>query len=226
MFDRGWLTIAKFKGAPVRLHWTLPLGALVFGRFAFVPGFWLGFVLIVLAHELGHAVLARRQRLMVSSIDVHGLGGHCRFGGYSMSEWQLAVVAWGGVLAQAIVLAIALPISLFAPPMGGFVGQLLAALIDVNLMIALLNLLPIPGLDGSLAWKLPRLWLDRRRLRAMRKEVKRAQPPAPARPPAVRVGQSAKDELGLADIDEAEVRDTVRRALEGARRDSKKKPPS
>jgi hypothetical protein len=71
----GYLTLGRWRTAPERVHWTLPVGALVFGQGRFVPGFWLGFLLLVLIHELGHAVLVRRYRHRVVSIDIHALGG-------------------------------------------------------------------------------------------------------------------------------------------------------
>ena len=75
--SRGWWTIGHFRGAPIRLHWTLPLGAFAMGRFAFVPAFWVGFALLILIHELGHALLVVRYRLGLSEIAVHAP----RFGG-------------------------------------------------------------------------------------------------------------------------------------------------
>ena len=75
--SRGWWTVGHIRGAPIRLHWTLPLGAFAMGRFAFVPAFWLGFVLLILIHELGHALFVMRYRLGLSEIAVHGAGGYC-----------------------------------------------------------------------------------------------------------------------------------------------------
>ena len=77
VFRTGLWTIGRWRGVPIRLHWSIPLGALFFGHFEFVPGFWLGFVLLVLFHELGHAYLAHRRRLGVLEVQVHGLGGVC-----------------------------------------------------------------------------------------------------------------------------------------------------
>ena len=60
VFARGYLTLARFRGAPVRVHWSTPIGALFFTRFAFLPGAWLGFFLLLLLHELGHLLAAAR----------------------------------------------------------------------------------------------------------------------------------------------------------------------
>ena len=58
----------------MRVHWTLPVGALVFGQGRFVPGFWLGFFLLVLVHELGHAA-ARAPLPPSGRVDRHPRAG-------------------------------------------------------------------------------------------------------------------------------------------------------
>lgn len=146
---------------PIRLHWSIPLGALLFGHFQFVPGFWLGFVLLVLFHELGHAYLAHRRRLDVLEVQVHGLGGVCVHA--SGSPFDNAIVAWGGVLAQALFLIPAYAIPHFVPVTNVYVAQLVWAFTTTNLWLIGLNLIPIEPLDGAQAWQLPKLWLERRR---------------------------------------------------------------
>ena len=90
----GYLAIGRWRGAPLRLHWTLPVGALLFGQGRFVPGFWLGFFLLVFVHELGHAVLVRRYGHGVVSIDIHALGGVCRWSG-EPTAIDRSRIAWG-----------------------------------------------------------------------------------------------------------------------------------
>jgi Zn-dependent protease len=161
----GYLTIGRWRGAPVRLHWTLPLIALVFGQGRFVPGFWLGFVLIVLIHELGHAALVRRFHCSVVSIDIHGMGGVCRWSG-APSPIQRAWIAWGGVLAEVVALAATyLAFALAGRPETAFTIQLAAAFTTTNIWMIAFNLLPMPPLDGAEAWKLPGLLFARRRRR-------------------------------------------------------------
>ena len=122
-FGGGYLAIGRWRGAPVRLHWTLPVGALVFGQGRFVPGFWLGFFLLVFVHELGHAVLVRRYGHRVVSIDIHALGGMCRWSG-EPTAIDRSRIAWGGVLAQAVAFAVATAaIALAGPPEGAFAGS-------------------------------------------------------------------------------------------------------
>jgi Zn-dependent protease len=155
--SNGYLTLGKWRGADVRAHWTLPLGAAVFSGGRFVPGFWLGFFLLVLIHEVGHALLVRRFRCRVISIDIHGLGGVCRWNG-SPSPIQRAHIAWGGVHAQLAVFGITVgALALLGDPDARFVAQVVSAFTTTNLWLIALNLLPVPPLDGAEAWKLPRL---------------------------------------------------------------------
>jgi Zn-dependent protease len=162
----GYLTIGRWRGAPVRLHWTLPIGALVFGQGRFVPGFWLGFFLLVFVHELGHALLVRRCRQDVVSIDIHALGGMCRWSG-DPTAIDRARIAWGGVLAQAVALGVAFAaLALAGPPESLFAAQLAAAFTTTNIWLIAINLIPVPPLDGAEAWKLPGLLARQRQARA------------------------------------------------------------
>jgi stage IV sporulation protein FB len=182
MSERGYLTIARLGGTPLRLHWSLPLGALALTGFRFDPGAWLGLVLVVIAHELGHSVLVRRSRLDVESIDLHGLGGECRFSGYA-TPWQRAGIAWGGVLAQALLLPIGFWLTPRLEP--SVMQRAIATFGMPSLWMIGLNLLPIAPLDGHEAWRLPRmLWQrhrTRRRAARERTEAKARFAPPPRR---------------------------------------------
>lgn len=154
MFERGYLQIGRIHGIPLRIHWTMPIGALIFSGFAFAPAFWVGFFVVVLVHELGHALLARRYRQRVLSIDITGFGGLTRFAGRATRR-EHAVIAWGGVLAQALLLAVTLGVVLAAgSPRSWILAQLVAVFTTANLWIIGLNLLPFPPLDGATAWPL------------------------------------------------------------------------
>lgn len=162
MFDSGFLTIAKWRGVPIRLHWTLPLGALFFSRFAIVPGFWLGFVVLILAHEIGHTAFALAFRAHVFSVDVHGFGGLTRWSG-AVTSVQRALIAWGGIVAQALLFGAAHALSFaLGGPTNMFQAELYSALTYTNLYVAALNLIPIAPFDGAEAWRLFPLLLKRR----------------------------------------------------------------
>jgi Zn-dependent protease len=204
VFETGYLTLLRWRGVPVRFHWTAPLGALFFGGLSFIPGFWVGFLLLILIHEMGHALLVRRVGLRAVSIDVHGLGGQCRFAGYP-DPLQLSIVAWGGVLAQAVLgIATLLVVYLVGPPQSSFFVTMVHAFTITNLWIGALNLLPFRPLDGAEAWKL--FGLLRRRPRGPRRERKRRSKVDAAR--------------GVAVVDDGEVKETIREALERAQRDA------
>jgi Zn-dependent protease len=146
------LTIGRLAGAPIRLHWTLPLGALVMSRFTFAPAYWLGFVLLILIHELGHALIVLYYRLGLVEILVHGVGGHCRHDP-ARSPFQEGAIAWGGVLAQLTALVVTgLLLITLGQPQNVHTAQLAQVFTETNLLVIAINLLPIEPLDGRKAW--------------------------------------------------------------------------
>ncbi len=154
MLDRGYFSVGRFRGVPVRVHVLTILGALFFTGFRFEPGAWLGFFLLVLLHEAGHAVLVRRYGLRVDGVDVHAFGGVCHWSGETTS-WQRAVIAWGGVLAQALLLVGTLAVVAIAGrPQSLFLAELVEVFTATNLWLMALNLAPFPPLDGAHAWKI------------------------------------------------------------------------
>ncbi len=153
MLNQGYLTVARLFGTSFRLHWTLPLGALFFSGFRFAPVFWVAFFGLVFVHELGHAALVKIFGHRVVAVDITGFGGMCRWSGTATPE-ERGAIAWGGVLAQGVVLAIAFPASLvLGRPTTLWQAELVHVLITTNLYLAALNLLPIPPLDGAEAWR-------------------------------------------------------------------------
>jgi Zn-dependent protease len=177
--DRGYFTAGRLHHAPVRIHWATPIGMFVLTGFAIVPSVWAAFLVIILVHEAGHAYFVRHFRLSVVSIDVHGLGGVCRWQGHA-SDIAISIIAWGGVLAQLALLAVTEIVARVLQGAGGpLVGAILVTLTATNIAIILLNLLPFPGFDGFDAWRLfrPRnfkQWFGRRaRLKAKESALQR-----------------------------------------------------
>src|SRR5687767_2149737 len=109
MFDRGYAKLFSLWGIPVRAHFTILLGFLLVSGLRFAPGTWLAYFVLLVFHEAGHALLALRYKLRVYRIDMHMFGGVCAYDG-SASTYQNSVIAWGGVLGQLLLFAIALPI--------------------------------------------------------------------------------------------------------------------
>lgn len=184
--ENGFFRLGRFGGAPVRVHWSAPVAVVLFSLllngFRFAPWAWGALVVLVLAHELGHAALVRAFRLHLASVDVHGLGGACNYYG-TPTPIRRALVAWGGVFGQAVLLVLALP-ALFLLPLGTplWVREVVSVLIYSNLYLMAINLLPVPGLDGGEAWKLfgpnglPAWWRQRRLRKGKGRGVVRSMP--------------------------------------------------
>src|SRR4029079_9211408 len=89
------------------LHWTTPIGFFLLSGMSLNPLVWAAMLGIMIVHELGHALLARRYGLHLLSIDITGVGGVCRLEGDPTLR-EAAIVAWGGVLAQAALAVVTL----------------------------------------------------------------------------------------------------------------------
>jgi ATP-dependent Clp protease adapter protein ClpS len=105
----GFVRVARLGGASLDLHWTGILGGIVLSAAGGSRlGLWLplmaGWLLVVLVHELGHALAARALGLKVYGIRLRGMGGHC------VTEIPLGMRATlilfsAGLLAQLALLA-------------------------------------------------------------------------------------------------------------------------
>jgi len=178
--NQGYATLFRWRGVPIRFHWSVPLGALLLGGFRFDPAFWLGFVVLVLVHEFGHALVVRACRQRVLSIDVHGVGGLCRWAG-TVTPMQRAAIAWGGVWAQLVLcLATVLFGALHGPPETPFGASLEDVFVSRNILLAAINLLPFAPLDGAEAWALPMLLFRRARRSLHERRFTRAIRPSAA----------------------------------------------
>ena len=154
MFVEGYFRVGRLAGVDLRLHWSVPVGALVFGSLRFEPVLWLAFLVVILLHELGHALLVRAVGFRVTGLDVTGFGGQCRWRGKG-DALDHGVIAWGGVLAQSLLLLATLLVTAFFGHPKGHAGSLVEhAFVEVNLWIMAINLLPFPPLDGARAWPL------------------------------------------------------------------------
>jgi Zn-dependent protease len=154
MLDNGYFRVGRLVGVELRLHWSVPVGALVFGSLRFEPVLWLAFMAVIFVHELGHAALVKSLGFRVVAIDLTGFGGQCRWRG-SANSLEHAWVAWGGVLAQTgLLMSTLLVVALFGAPESGWGVLVSYGFININLWIIAMNLLPFPPLDGARAWNL------------------------------------------------------------------------
>lgn len=195
-FERGYLTLFRIKGVPIRAHWSVPLVALLFSGFRFEPGMWVGIILVILLHELGHAFIVNRVGLVNLGIDLTGFGGLCRFTGQP-NEIQRAWVAWGGVLAQLVLfIATWVVILIVGAPSHPWLAQLVEAFTRANLIIAAFNLIPFPPLDGAEAWPLfKHLWRRHKRRRKWKQKLVKPADVDPDNP----LAQTLKEALDEAD---------------------------
>jgi membrane-associated protease RseP (regulator of RpoE activity) len=167
----------RFRGVPVYVHWSVLLIAiLILLNVIHHPASSLlgltAYLAVLLIHESGHLIAAQRMRCEVLSIKLYPIFGVTKFE-TPWSKFDHCVIAWGGVIAQAVV---ALPVigwvlffgyTRFEP-----VNAVLALLGFFSLGVAVFNLLPIPPLDGATAWAI----IPEAIRRARSKSTKRSPP--------------------------------------------------
>ena len=164
------IRLGRIAGVPVGVHWSvLVIVALIGGILgaSVLPGmvphqapvaYWavavpgaLLFVAALLAHELAHAVVARRKGVPVKSITLWALGGVAVLGGdppTARADLQIAVAGPATSLAAAVVFGGAWAIVSVA---GGpaLLSAALFWLAVMNGLLAAFNLLPGAPLDGG-----------------------------------------------------------------------------
>lgn len=101
----------------------------------------------LLAHELAHALVARRKGVKVAGITLWLFGGVSRLDGEPKSAGAEALIAGVGPLTSVAVALIALTVSLL--PFPALVADLFGWLFFVNIALALFNLVPAFPLDGG-----------------------------------------------------------------------------
>ena len=125
---------------------------------------------VILIHECGHMFAAQRKGCAVWSIELYPIWGITRFS-QPYSKYDQCVIAWGGVIAQAIVAA---PILVWVETFGYTRFQAVNAILAIfgffSLSVAVFNLLPIRPLDGSIAWGLLPALIRRPRTKAAKRE--------------------------------------------------------
>ena len=159
----------EIRGVPVYAHWSLLLvGALVVVGALEQPGElltgWCAYFSVILLHECGHLVLAQRRGYRVVAIELYPILGRVRFA-EPWSRYDEAVIAWGGVAAQAVVAAPLVGwVAVFGFSRFPLVNLAVGILGFYSLLVAAVNLIPLPPLDGARAWSLiPELFHRARR---------------------------------------------------------------
>ncbi|GAB4216437.1 MAG: site-2 protease family protein [Synechococcales cyanobacterium] len=146
--DYSWLPIAALMtisfGVDLKQsHGDLSALAATVGGFLMAMGLFGS----VLAHELAHSLVAKRQGIQVNSITLFIFGGMASLDRESPSAWGAFWVAVAGPL-----LSLGLGVALIALSLGGRatpLGDSLSYLGSVNLVIGVFNLIPGLPLDGG-----------------------------------------------------------------------------
>jgi membrane-associated protease RseP (regulator of RpoE activity) len=157
--DRGSFrrSLQRAAGSAVVLGVTALKWAFVFGKFfAFFVSFalysylfrsWefgLGLVLLILVHEMGHFVEAKRQGLSVTLPQfVPFFGAYVKIRQAHLAPWNSALVSLAGPFLGSIGAAVCWA----ASPYGD--TQLLVGLANIGFLLNAFNLLPIGFLDGG-----------------------------------------------------------------------------
>lgn len=100
----------------------------------------------VLIHELAHVAVARRFRMRVHSVTLHLLGGETLIEGESRRPWQELAISIAGPLSS---LAIGLVCFAVEPSLSGTSADVVHAVAQVNILVAIFNMLPGLPLDGG-----------------------------------------------------------------------------
>lgn len=158
----------RILGASLHIHWSVWLAAafvlvMFRGEQARAPMAICCYFGVILLHEFGHALLAKRLGYQPLGIYLTAIHGVCQYE-HPDSLREDAVIAWGGVLVQLIV---AIPLILVGTlsPLGRvpYVNTFIAFFGHYSLVMALFNLIPLPGLDGAVAWRIvPMLFREAR----------------------------------------------------------------
>jgi Zn-dependent protease len=158
--------LMKWRGVPVVLSWTVLLGLPWFlyltKSFYGMAISFVAFFLLLLVHELGHAAMAKWRKVPVLEIELYILHGLCR---YEQPDREVddIWIAWGGVAAQGVLLLVAFGVNHLLLEYAFIyylqIWWVAEIFISTNLILIVMNLIPVPPLDGAKAWRVvPRLW--------------------------------------------------------------------
>ena len=165
----GSIRLGTYAGIPVRAHWSMAIVALWFGvllsaDLGIVGGVvaTVAFFASILAHEFGHALVARRYGVRTQSIDLWALGGVARLDRESPTARADGLIAVAGPAVSLLIGVVA-------------VGASFAVRSDVvfwigfvNVVLAVFNMLPGAPLDGGRVLRAVRWARTGNKYRAMR----------------------------------------------------------
>lgn len=156
--------LASVFGVPIYAHLSIVLVFFYFWAtrdslaFGLVAG--CSFVILMLAHEIGHGWFALRYGHRVGAIKLYPIHGQCEI--YHDPRYELESLVWaGGLLAQLALFIVFYSLFNLLEVLGQYklIDRLEAfgyVFIRLNLFVLLFNFLPFPGLDGYVLWQ--RAW--------------------------------------------------------------------
>src|SRR5204863_5180676 len=154
---RIWAPIAAAIGVAIKFGFVI---FKFFGIFIAVAGYALiwgwkfavGFVLLILVHELGHFFEAKRQGLEVSGPRfIPFLGAYVSIKNAPLNPWKNALVALAGPALGSVGAAACWALGATMD------SNLLRALAYAGFLINLFNLIPVGIFDGGAVWRAIRL---------------------------------------------------------------------
>ncbi|MCK9523120.1 MAG: site-2 protease family protein [Proteobacteria bacterium] len=159
---RSW-KIFSLVGIPVRLHFSMLIIPLLtftldFGPVPFWLSLFLGLALAVLLfgsvvlHELGHALMGRRFGVHTADIILTPIGGIARMSHIPETARPEIAIALAGPATSLLIALSAFGLSHLAlplPVLNAIWMEVLVLLAQLNLMLALFNLLPAFPMDGG-----------------------------------------------------------------------------
>lgn len=154
MFRGGSRRLFRVLGFEVSAHWSL---FVALGLAAYLSGGLVGaafsaaLFVCILAHELGHAVVARRRGVPIDGIDLHFFGGVAKMAAPPRSPNDEIAIAVAGPVVSLVLGVVLLVVG--GAPIVTWLG-------GANLILAAFNALPALPLDGG---RVLRALLARRR---------------------------------------------------------------
>ena len=165
----GSIRLGTYAGIPVRAHWSTAIIAVWFGvlfsaNYGVVGGVvaTVAFFASILAHEFGHAIVARHYGVRTQSIDLWALGGVARLDRESPSPKAEGLIAVAGPAVSLLLSVVAFGAA-FA-----LQSDLLGVIGLLNGVLAVFNMLPGAPLDGGRVLRAVRWARTGNKYRAMR----------------------------------------------------------
>ena len=152
--------VGTWFGAPIYINIFVSLFVLIYLAqgdvlSAIISG--ICFVFLMLAHEMGHAWFVKKYGHELIGIHIYPIHGYCEYEFDSTYEPETLIYA-GGLIVQAALLIFFIGFLGLLDVLGlQYLQHLMAPIgrvfVQANLLLLVLNSLPIRGFDGFMLWK-------------------------------------------------------------------------